>query len=241
VPDRASLYRGHRFPAEVIAQPVRLCLRFALSCRDVEEFLAERGVRVSYETVRRWVAKFGAYYGEELRRRAAPHGQTWHLDEMATRIGGRLHWLWRAVDEHGQTLDVLLQAHRDTAAAEGFFRRRRGVTGGRAPTRITTDKLGTYAAALARFPQLAGVEHLHVCAARRCNTRVAQAHQPTRLRERVRRRFKSPASAQRFLDAFSRVANLFRPGRHRLSADAYRATMRERAAVWREVAGLRAA
>ena len=101
--------------------------------------------------------------------------------------------------------------------------------------------MGSYAAALARLPQLAGVEHLHVRAARRCNNRVEQAHQPTRLRERVMRRFKSVPSAQRFLDAFSRVSTLFRPGRHLLRADQYRATMRERVATWHAVAGLRAA
>jgi putative transposase len=225
----------------VIAHAVRLYLRFALSFRDVEELLAERGVRVSYETVRRWVAKFGAHYGEELRRREAPHGQTWHRDEMATRVGGRLHWLWRAVDEHGHTLAVLLQAHRDTAAAARFFRRLLGVTGGAAPTRIMTDTLGSYAAALARLPGLAGVEHLQVRAALRCNNRVEQAHQPTRLRERVMRRFKSAASAQRFRDAFRRVANLFRSRRDLLRAAAYRAAMRERAVTWREVAGLQVA
>jgi putative transposase len=115
------------------------------------------------------------------------------------------------------------------------------VTGGAAPTRITTDKLGSYAAALARLPGLAGVEHLQVRAALRCNNRVEQAHQPTRLRERVMRRFRSAVSAQRFLEAVARVGNLFRPGRHRLTAAAYRATMWERRASWREVAGLRAA
>ena len=241
MPDPSSRYRGYRYPAEVIAHAVRLYLRFALSYRDVEELLAERGVVVSYETVRHWVAKFGAQYAAELRRRAAPAGRIWHLDEMGVRIGGRLHWLWRAVDECGWTLDVLLQEHRDTMAAERFFRRLLVAADGVPPERITTDKLGSYAAALTRLPELAGVEHLRVRAARRCNNRVEQAHQPTRLRERVMRRFKSAPSAQRFLDAFSRVANLFRPGRHRLTARAYRATMRERAAAWRAVAGLRAA
>ena len=239
--ERPNLYHGHRFPREVIAHTVRLYLRFALSFRDVEELLAERGIAVSYETVRRWVAKFGPYYADELRRREARAGRTWHLDEMATRVGGTLHWLWRAVDEHGQTLDVLLQAHRDTAAAEPFFRRLLDAPGSTAPARITTDKLGSYAAAMARLPELAGVEHLHVRSAMRCNNRVEQAHQPTRVRERVMRRFKSAASAQRFLEAFSRVANLFRPRRHLLRAAAYRAVMRERAATWREVAGLQTA
>ena len=238
--DCATLYRGHRFPAEVIAHAVRLYLRFALSFRDVEEFLAERGVQVSYETVRNWVAKFGPHYAEELRRREPRLGRVWHLDEMATRVGGTRQWLWRAVDEHGQTLDVLLQERRDADAAECFFRRLLAATDGVPPEQITTDKLASYVAAKARLPELAAVEHVLVRSARRCNNRVEQAHQPTRVRERVMRRFKSAASAQRFLDAFSRVSNLFRPGRHLLTAAAYRATMRERVATWREVVGLAA-
>ena len=241
MPERPNPYRGHRFPREVIAHAVRLNLRFALSFRDVEELLAERGVQASYETVRRWVAKFGAQYAEELRRREARPGRTWHLDEMAVRAGGRLHWLWRAVDEHGQTLDVLLQPHRDTAAAERFFRRLLSAANGTPPERITTDKLGSYAAAITRLPEMRSVEHLRVRSAMRCNNRVEQAHQSTRVRECVMRRFKSPADAQRFLDAFTHVANLFRPGRHRRAAAAYRATMGERVTTWREVAGLRAA
>lgn len=241
MPEHPNPDRGHRFPAEVIAHAVRLHLRFALSYRGVEELLTERGIQVSYETIRRWVAKFGARYAAELRRREARRGRTWHLDEMAVRTGGRLHWLWRAVDEHGHTLDVLLQEHRDTAAAERFFGRLLVVAGGIPPAQITTDKLGSYAAALAQLPELGSVEHLQVRSALRCNNRVEQAHEPTRLRERVMRRFKSAASAQRFLDAFGRVGNLLRPRRHRLTAAAYRATMRERAATWHEVAGLRAA
>lgn len=165
---------------------------------------------------------------------------TWHLDEMATRIGGRLHWLWRAVDEYGQTLDVLLHERRDTEAAARFFRRLLGSAGG-PPDRITTDKLGSYAAAIAQLPDLRSVEHVQVRSAMRCNNRVEQAHQPTRVRERVMRGFESAVSAQQFLDAFSRVCGLFRPGRHRLAAVTYRAIMRERVATWREAVGLRAA
>ncbi len=155
MPEQPNPYRGHRFPREVIAHAVRPYLRFALSYRDVEELLTERGVQVSDETVRRWVAKFGAYYADGLRRREAPAGRTWHLDEMATRIGGRLYWLWRAVDECGQTLDVRLQEHRDAAAAERFFRRLLIVTDGAPPARITTDKLGSDAAALLRLTRAA--------------------------------------------------------------------------------------
>ncbi len=134
---------------------------------------------------------------------------------------------------------MLLQERRDTAAAERFFRRLLAAAEGAPPDRITTDKLGSYAAAIARVPEMQAVEHVQVRSALRCNNRVEQAHQPTRVRERVMRRFRSAASAQRFLDAFSRVGNLFRPGRHRLSASEYRAAMQERVAAWRDVAGLR--
>ncbi|GJG89647.1 hypothetical protein tb265_48280 [Gemmatimonadetes bacterium T265] len=136
---------------------------------------------------------------------------------------------------------MLLQAQRDTAAAARFFRRLLDVTGGAAPARITTDRLGSYAAALRQMPPLAGSEHLRVRSAQRCNNRVEQAHQPTRIRERVMRRFRSSTSAQRFLDAFSRVGHLLRPGRHLLRADQYCAATRERVVTWQDVAGLRAA
>lgn len=118
MPEHASHYRRHRFSREVIAHAVRLYLRFALSSREVEDLLAECDVQVNYETVRRCGVKFGGEYADELRRHRARLGRTWHLDAMATRVGGRLHWLWRAVDEHGQTLDVLLQTHCDAAADE---------------------------------------------------------------------------------------------------------------------------
>ncbi len=181
----------------MIAHAVRLYLRFALSFRDVEELLTERGVQVSYETVRRWVAKFGAHYAEELRRRERRAGRTWHLDEMSMRVGGRRPWLGRAVDEHGPTFHVLVQKRRDTVAAERFFRRLLSVSDGVAPARITTDKLGSYATALVRFPELAGVQHEQVRSPRRCNNRVEQAHQPTRIRERIMRRLRTPSKRLR--------------------------------------------
>jgi len=218
VSDPASRYRGLRVPAEAIAHAVRRSRRVARSFRDVEALLAERGVTVSHETVRRWVATFGAHTADERRRRAARPGRTWHLDEMAVRLGGRLPWVWRAVDEHGTTLDVLRHAHRDTAAAaERVVRRLWAVAEGVPPERISTDTLGSSAAAMTRRPEMTAVEHVQVRSVLRCNHRVEQAHQPTRVRERLMRRFRSAASAQRFLDAFSRVANLLRPGRHRVT------------------------
>lgn len=186
--------------------------------------------------MRRWVAKFGAQYGKEIRKREVHRGRTWHLDEMAVKIGGRQHWLWRAVDEHGTTLEVLLQEHRDTDAAECFFRRLLGSEGA-PPERITTDKLGSYAAAIRRLPELGGVDHQQVRAARRCNNGVEPAHQPTRTRERRMGRFRCPTSAQRFLWAFARVSNLFRPGRHRLRAHEWRGVLTVSFTTWQQVVG----
>jgi putative transposase len=231
-------YHGYRFPGEVIAHAVWLYLRFPLSLRDVEELLAERSIRVSYETVRCWVVKFGPQFAAELRKREARSGRVWHLDEMAVRIGGKQHWLWRAVEEHGATLEVLLQEHRDTDAAERFFQMLLGHAG-TAPERINTDKLGSYAAAIHRLPDLAGVDHQQVRSVQRCNNRVEQAHQPTRVREKRMGRFRCAVSAQRFLAAFTRTWNLFRPRRRSFTAVQYQAALQERFAAWQVAAGLR--
>ncbi len=235
MPDRPGHHHRHRFPAAIIAHAVWLYHRFALSLRDVEELLFERGIAVTYETVRMWVVKFGPSYAAELRKREARPGRRWHLDEVYTRVGGRRVYLWRAVDEHGQVLDVLVQEHRDTAAAERFFRRLLRHAGG-APDQIVTDSLASYGAARGRMPELAAVEHLRVRAAARLNNRVEQSHQPTRLREYVMRRFKSIGSAQRFLAAFSRFCNHFRPRRHLLTAAEYRTVRHVRYTAWHELA-----
>ena len=240
MPDRPGHHHRHRFPATVIAHAVWLYHRVALSLRDVEELLFERGIEVTYETVRAWVAKFGPPHAAELRKREARPGRRWHLDEVYTRAGGRQVYLWRAVDEHGQVLDVLVQEHRDTAAAERFFRRLLGHAG-RPPDAIVTDGLASYGAAKARLPELAAVEHLRVRAAARLNNRVEQSHQPTRLREYVMRRFKSMPSAQRFLAAHSRFGNHFRIRRHLLTAGAHQIVRQARYAAWREVTSIGAA
>ena len=159
------------------------------------------------------------------------------LDEVFVRIGGEQKYLWRAVDEHSQMLDILLQDHRDTEAAERFFRTLLGHTGA-APERIITDRLASYGAALQRLPELSGVEHMRVHAAARRNNRVEQSHLPTRLRERRMQGFKSMHSAQQFLCLFSRVCNLFRPRRHLLRAAQYRTTMEVRFRTWSEIRGV---
>ena len=238
MPDRPGSHHRHRVPAVVIAHAVWRYHRFALSRRDVEERLYERlyerGIVVTPETVRAWVAQFAARYAADLRPRASRPGRTWHLDEVFTRVGGRQVYLWRAVDEHGQVLDVLVQECRDADAAERFFRRLLASVGG-PPAAIVTDGLASYGAAKVRVPELAAVEHRRVRAAARLNNRVEQSHQPTRVRESVMRRFKSVASAQRFLAAFSAFCNHFRPRRHLLTAAEYRIVRHVRYASWREL------
>lgn len=217
MPDRPGHHHRHRFPAAVIAHAVWLSHRFALSLRDVEELLFERGIQVTYEAIRTWVVKFGARYAAELRRPAVRPGRTWHMDEVYTRLGGRPVYLWRAVDEHGQVLAVLVQERRDGAAAGRFFRRLLGHAGG-PPDAIVTDSLASYGAAKARIPQLAAVAHLRVRAAARLNNRVEQSHQPTRVRECVMRRFKSvavrPAVSHRVQRALQPLPHTPAPAHH---------------------------
>jgi putative transposase len=202
----------------------------------VGELLYERGIDVTHQAIRTWVGKFGPRYAAELRRRAARPGRTWHLDEAFSQMGGTQVYLWRAVDEHGQVLDVLVQERRDAEAAERFFRRLLRHAGG-PPDAIVTDGLASYGAAKARLPAPARVAHLRVRAAARLNNRVEQSHQPTRLRERQMQRFKSASSAQRFLAAFSCFCNHFRPRRHLLTAAEYRAVRHARYAGWRDLVG----
>ncbi len=225
----SSLYRRHRFPAEIISHCVCLYFRFALSYRDVEEIMALRGVGLTYETVREWCRKFGQTYANGLRRRRPRPGDKWHLDEVFIRINGRTHYLWRAVDQEGEVLDILVQSRRDKKAAKRFFRKLlKGLQ--YVPRVIITDKLKSYGAAKAEI--MPGVEHRQH---KRLNNRAENSHQPTRVREKVMRRFKSAGHAQRFLTAFGIISNHFRPRRHLLTAERYREEMQMRFATWVEV------
>src|SRR3954464_2779046 len=122
-PTAKSPYAGHRFPAEIISHAVWLYFRFPLSLRMVEEMLAARGIFVSHETVRQWALKFGQAFANEIRRRLPRAGDKWHLDEVVITIAGTKHWLWRAVDQHGIVLDVLVQSRRDKKAAKRLLRK----------------------------------------------------------------------------------------------------------------------
>src|ERR1700716_4082294 len=196
-------YRRHRFPPVIIQHAVWLYLRFTLSYRDVEELLAERGLDVSYETVRSWVLKFGPIIARRLRRSRSRPSNRWHLDEMVVRIAGKHMYLWRAVDHEGEILDMLVQRRRDKRAALRLMRkllRKQGF----APKLLITDKLGSYGAAL---------RHLHLACPHeqgiRKNNRAETSHQPVRRPERKMQRFKSAASAQRFLSIHAAVYNTF--------------------------------
>jgi putative transposase len=224
-----SPYHRHRFPAEIISHCVWLYFRFPLSFRDVAEMLAMRGVKLSYETIREWTLKFGQTYTNSLRRRSPRPGDRWHLDEVFLKINGRVHYLWRAVDQDGDVLDILVQTSRDKKAAKKFFRKLlKGLQ--YIPRTIVTDKLRSYSAAKAEL--LLSVEH---CQRRFQNNRAENSHQPTRLRERVMRRFKSAGHAQRFLSAFGIITSHFRPSRHLCTAEVYREIMKCRFDAWKQV------
>jgi len=224
-------YAGYRFPAEVIARAVWLYYRFAPRYCDVEELLAECGIIVTYESIRRWTHAFGQTYANALRRRRLRPGDKWHLDEVFIRINGRIHYLWRAIDQDGHVLDILVQSRRDQRAAVKFLRTLlKGLT--YVLPVVITDKLASYGAAMRAV--LRGVEHRRH---KGLNNRAENSHQPMRERERRMRRFKSPGHAQRFLAAYGPIAAHCRPRRHRLTATNYRATRTERFATWRAVTG----
>ena len=225
-------YRGFRYPAEVISHCVWLYYRFPLSSREVEEMMLARGVVVSHETIRQWSQKFGQTYTNGLRRRRPRPADKWHLDEVFIKINGKTHYLWRAVDQHGTVLDILVQPRRNAKAAKRFFRRL--LKGLRyVPRVVVTDKLRSYGAA--HRVVMPSVTHR---SSKYLNNRAENSHQPTRQRERAMKRFTSPSHAQRFLSAFSGISPHFRPRRHQLTADAYHREMTSRFTTWNEVAGL---
>src|SRR3954464_3866097 len=178
-------YRGSRFPAEIISHAVWLYHCFGLSLREVETILAERGVIVSHESIRAWGLRFGRAFATALKRRRPRPGDKWHLDEVFIRIRGKVHYLWRAVDQHGNVLDILVQSRRNASAAKRFFRKL--LKGLRyVPRVLVTDRLKSSGAAKKAI--LPGVEHRQ---SRYLNNRAENSHRPTRKRERHMQRFKS--------------------------------------------------
>jgi putative transposase len=227
---RDPLYHRHRFPPEVIGYAVWLYFRFPLSLRMVEEMLAARGICVTYETVRQWGKKFGKTFSDRIRLRALARGDKWYMDEVVVSIAGKPHWLWRAVDQNGFVLDVLVQRRRDSRAAQRFLGRL--LKSAVAPPRIMiTDKLRSYGAA--RTKMGLRIEHRQH---KGLNNRAENSHQPTRRRERIMKRFKSAWQAQRFLSIHDQVSNLFHiPYPESVTADFRRASRKRAFAVWFEI------
>ena len=211
-----SLYRGHRFPPEIISYAVWLYHSFTLSFRDVEDVPAERSITVSYESIRYGCLKFGPAYARILGRRQERLGDIWHVDELFITIRGQRYYLWRAVDQDGDVIDILVTRKRDGRAAKRFFCKTLKHQG-QPPWQLVTDKLRSYPAAHREvFPSVVHRTGQYE------NNQAEVSHQRTRGRERQMRRFKSPRQAQRFLSVHSAVHNLFRVGRHHLKAIHYR-------------------
>jgi len=222
-------YRCHRFPPEIIQYAVWLYSKFKLSYRDIEDLLAERGLDISYETIRRWVNKFGADYARRIRSNRPEADTTWHLDEMVVVINGRKYWLWRAVDSEGEVLEFLVQSRRNRRAALRLFRkllRKQKVQ----PRTFVTDKLRSYGAALKAL-QL-DIEHQQGIYQ---NNRAENSHLPVRRRERKMQRFKSPRSAQRFLNLHASVYNLFNIQRHLTTRTTMKLFRTEAMDQWKQV------
>jgi putative transposase len=227
-----NAYHGFRFPAEIISHAVWLYHCFSLSLREVETILAQRGIVVSYESIRTWGLRFGRAFANTLKRRRPRPGDKWHLDEVFIRIRGKLHYLWRAVDQHGTVLDILVQSRRSAKAAKHFFKKLlKGLQ--YVPRVIVTDKLRSYGAAKRKI--LPGVEHRQ---SRYLNNRAEVSHQPTRRRERQMQRFKSARHAQRFLSSHGQIHNLFQLRRYLLSANDHRAARDRAFQTWRDVASV---
>jgi len=211
-----NTYKRHRFPPDIISYAVWLYYRFNLSHRDIEDLLAERGVTVSYETIRLWCIKFGSKYARRLKRKHQGFGDTFYIDEVFVKINGKQNYLWRAIDQDGEVVDVYLQAKRDGTAAKRFFKRLIRSNQGE-PRKIVTDKLRSYGVAQREvIPEATHVTQQYA------NNRVEQSQELTRMRERGMRRFKSTGQAQRFVTAHAAVYNLFNLGRHLVSANHYR-------------------
>ncbi|KZL17006.1 IS6 family transposase [Pseudovibrio sp. Ad37] len=225
VPSSFSRLKDFRFPREVIAYAVWAYHRFAMSTADVEDLLAVRGVVVSPETVRLWVNRFGRHFADCVRTDRPKPNNMWHMDECVITIGGVKYWLWRAIDADGDVLDILVQPRRNAKAAKRFFRKLVKQFG--KPRVVVTDKLRSYIQPIRSL--VPDADHR---AHKGLNNRIENSHRPTRRREKIMGRFKSPQQAQRFLSAHDQINTIFRPRRYKLSNQSYRHARSDAFALW---------
>ena len=226
---QAVSHKRHRYPPQIIAHAVWLYFRFPLSLRLVEELLAERGINVSYETIRCWARKFGPEFALRLERKSPSRNDIWHLDEVVISIAGRKHWLWRTVDQDGYVLDEIVQPRRNTKAAKRLLTRLLQKQGMK-PKRIITDKLRSYGAAKQQI--MPKVEHR---SHKGLNNRAENSHVPLRKRERIMQRFRSVGALQRFVSVFSAARNLFVPPHSNRSALQVQTHRLQAMAQWKAV------
>ncbi len=231
--DASKSPKGYRYPWLVISHAVYLYHRLPISYRDVQELLFKRGIDVSHEMVRAWCVRFGPDLVEVLRQRKPKQGRVWHLDEMRIVLDGVTHWLWRAINEHGEVLDVLLQRTRCKKAARRCLQRLLDEQD--IPERIVTDGLRSYGAAILETPELGRTLHIKVSASERQNNRIEQSHRPVRDRERQQRGFRSLERTQAFLFTHAEVGNLFRHTRARTPAFLRRRNWLRGFSLWDEL------
>ncbi|MGW1898211.1 IS6 family transposase [Streptomyces hirsutus] len=224
-------YQGHRYPAELIAHAVWLYHRFPLSFREVEEQLLTRGVIVSHGTVRQWCARFGPEYAAGLRCRRSRAGDKWRLDQVFVKVNGVRRYLWRAVDQDGNVLDVLVRSRRDAAAVKRFPAKLMKKQC-RVPRVLVTNRLRSYV--VVHRELMPSVEHRQ---SKYLNTRAENSHQPTLQREHALKGSRSTTGTQRLLSVFSATSPHFRPRRHRLTAPQYHAEMHRRFETWHQITG----
>ena len=229
IPSSMPRLKGFRFPREFVAYAVWIYYRFSLSTADAEDLLAERGVFVSRETVRKWVNRFGPHFAACIKRDRPTANNKWHLDEVVIPIGGVKHWLWRAVDANGDVLDILVQPRRNAKAARRFLAKLMDRFG--TPRVVITDKLRSYIKPIKTLAP--GADHP---AHKGLNNRIEGSHRPTRKREKIMGRFKTPRHAQRFLATHDQISVVFRPRRYQMPANMYRQSRTDAYSLWGDYA-----
>ena len=225
IPSTMPRLKGFSFPLEVVAYAVWAYHRFTLSTADIEDLLAKRGIIVSRESIRLWVNRFGAHFAACIRRDRPRPNEKWHMDEAVISINGVKHWLWRAVDANGDTLDILVQTRRNAKAAKRFLASL--IAQFNHPRVVITDKLRSYIKPIAH--QTPGADHRPH---KSLKNRIEGSHRPTRRREKIMGRFKSPRQAQRFFATHDQINAIFKPRRYRLTANSYRHARADAFSLW---------